>query len=250
MCSVDRLVQRLSAEVASADERVHALQVGANTVFRLKEQRVKRFAAMAERVLASLQLRIETLMKYLAFNHVPKLMRLDRHGGERRTLESVDVTVEVPYSDECPAMVELAFRVGADSTVENAFIEYALRIVPVYIEFESHARLLVSIDSPGDEEIAVWIEDRLVEFTRTYLAMFFNEQYQRQSLEMDPVMNISFPRAFAAEKRQFRERTFYFYTHESSDEFEVDPGNYVGTEERSAEQSANARPAEEPGQDK
>ena len=90
-------------------------------------------------------------------------------------------------------------------------------------------KLLVPIDNPSDEAIAAWLDDRLVEFTRTYLELYFTDQYQKQSLETDPVMNIHFPRAFAAGKQEYQGRTYHFYTKESLQEFEQDPAAYVGT---------------------
>jgi YHS domain-containing protein len=119
--------------------------------------------------------------------------------------------------------------VGHDGPIENAIIKYQLEILPIYLKFDSHAQLLVPIDNPSDEAIAAWLDDRLVEFTRTYLELYFTVQYQRQSLETDPVMNIRFPRAFAAGKREYRGRTYHFYTKESLQQFEKAPFEYVET---------------------
>ena len=61
--------------------------------------------------------------------------------------------------------------------------------------------------------------------------MYFTEQYQKQSFEMDPVMNIRFPRAFAAGKKEYQGRTYHFYTKESLQAFEKDPSEYVARRE-------------------
>jgi YHS domain-containing protein len=44
---------------------------------------------------------------------------------------------------------------------------------------------------------------------------------------MDPVMNIRFPRAFAAGKKEYQGRTYHFYTKESLQAFEKAPSEYV-----------------------
>jgi len=49
MSSVDQLVQRLSAEVAAAKERIHVLQSEAAKAFIGQEQRFMRFVALAAR---------------------------------------------------------------------------------------------------------------------------------------------------------------------------------------------------------
>ena len=56
-----------------------------------------------------------------------------------------------------------------------------------------------------------------------------NDEYQKKSLEMDPVMNIRFPRAFAAAKTECQRRTYHFYTQESFQLFEEDPSEYTNT---------------------
>ena len=71
-----------------------------------------------------------------------------------------------------------------------------------------------------------------MEFTRTYLELYFTDQYQKQSLETDPVMHIRFPRAFAAGKKEYQGRTYHFYTKGSLQDFEKAPSQYIETEDR------------------
>ena len=229
MPSVDQLVERLSDEIAAARERLHLLQTEATQVFHGQEQRFTRFVALADRIRAIFEPRIEALTEVNVFKDIKKSLGLERQGPEGRGLHEETITLSVPYSEECPAKVVLSFRVGHDSPIENAIIDYGLEIIPIYIKFDSHAQLLVPLDNPSDEAIAAWLDDRLVQFTRTYLELYFTDQYQKQSLQTDPVMHIRFPRAFAAGKREYHGRTYYFYTRESLQQFEKDPSGYVGT---------------------
>jgi YHS domain-containing protein len=229
MPSVNQLVQRLSDEVNAARERLHSLQTEATQVFHGREQRFQRFVALADRIRAILQPRIEALTEVNVFKDVKKSVSLERQGSEGLGLHEETTTLSVPYSEESPAKVVLSFRVSHDGAIENAVIEYDLEILPIYIKFDSHVQLLVPLDNPSDEAIAAWLDDRLVEFTRTYLALSFTDQYQTKSLETDPVMNVQFPRAFAAGKKEDHGRTYYFYTKESLQDFEKAPSDYVGT---------------------
>jgi YHS domain-containing protein len=228
MPAVNQLVQRLSDEVNVARERLHSLQAEATQVFHGQEERFKRFVALADRIRAIFQPRIAALTEVNVFKDIKKSVRLDRQGPEGLGLHEETTTLVVPYSEESPAKVVLTFRVSHDRAIENAVIEYGLEILPIYIKFDSHAQLLVALDNPSDEAIAAWFDDRLVEFTRTYLAMSFTDQYQTKSLETDPVMNIRFPRAFAAGKKEDHGRTYYFYTKESLQDFEKAPSDYIG----------------------
>lgn len=229
MPSVERLVQRLSDEINSAKERLHSLQTKATLVFHDQELRFMRFVALAERIRAIFQPRIEALAKIYVFKDIKKSVSLEQQGPEGLGLHEETTTLAVPYSEDCPAKVVLSFRVSHDRAIEHAVIEYALEILPIYIKFDGHVQLLVPLDNPNDEAIAAWFDDRLVEFTRTYLELSFTDQYQKKNLETDPVMNVQFPRVFAAGKQEDHGRTYYFYTKESLQAFEKAPADYVGT---------------------
>ena len=65
------------------------------------------------------------------------------------------------------------------------------------------------------------------EFTRIYFEVYFHDEYQKKSLAIDPVMNVRFPQAFAAGKKEYPKRTYHFYTDESLRLFEHDPSAYI-----------------------
>ena len=227
MSSVDQLVERLSAEVAGATERIRVLQTEAAKAFVGQEQRVMRFVALTERIHALLQPRIEAFTEVDVFKDIEQNVSLELRGPEERGFHGRTTTLSVPSSDACSGKVELSFRLGHDGPIENAIMDYRLDILPIFIKFDSRAQLIIQIDNPSEDAIAAWIDDMLVGFTRTYFEMYFTEQYQNESFEMDPVMNVRFPRAFAAGKKEYQGRTYHFYTEESLRAFEKDPSEYV-----------------------
>jgi YHS domain-containing protein len=113
--------------------------------------------------------------------------------------------------------------------MKNVVVEYRFEILPIFIELDSHDELVVPIDEPNDETISAWIDDKLVAFTKTYFDVYFSDEYQKDSLELDPVMNIRFPRALAAAKKEYQSQTYHFYTEESYRLFENDPSDYIET---------------------
>jgi len=227
MSSVDQLVQRLSAEVAGATERIHVLQTEAAKAFIGQEQRFMRFVALAERIHAILQPRIEAFTKVNVFKDIEPNVSLELRGPEERGFHGRTTTLSVPSSDACSGKVELSFHLGHDGPIENAIMDYRLEILPIFIKFDSHDQLVIPIDNPSEDAVAAWIDDKLVGFTRTYFEMYFTEQYQKQSFEMDPVMNVRFPRAFAAGRKEYQGHTYHFYTKESLEAFEKTPSEYV-----------------------
>ena len=227
MSSVESLVQRLSAEVAAATERVHSLQAKAAQYARGQEQRFECFVALTKRIDAIFQPRIEAFTNVNVFKDIEKSVTVERSGPAGRELPGGTTTLVVPYSDECPDKVKLAFHLGHDGPIENVILEYNLEIIPVLIDFDKHDQLVIPIDKPDEDAIAAWIDDKLVGFTRTYFELYFIDQYQQQCMETDPVMNIRFPRAFAAGKKECQRRTHRLDTKESLQESEQAP-EYVG----------------------
>ncbi|MBN1912256.1 MAG: hypothetical protein JW818_21225 [Pirellulales bacterium] len=227
MSSVDALVKRLAAEAAAATERIHLLQAEAAKAFIGQEERFRRFVALTERIHAILRPRLEAFRKLNVFKDIVQSVSLELRGPEERGFHGRTTTLLVPFSDACPAKVELSFRLGHDGSIENALMDYHLEILPIFIKYDSHDQLVIPIDHPREDVIAAWIDDKLVGFTRTYFEMYFTEQYQKQSFEMDPVMNVRFPRAFAAGEKQYEGRTYHFYTKESLQAFETAPSQYV-----------------------
>ena len=227
--SVENLVQRLSVEVDAASERVHTLQTKASQVFLGQQQRLKRFVAVADRIHAILVPRLEALTNVNVFKDITQSVSLESRGPEGRGFHGRTTKLTVPYSDKRPAPMEFSFRVGHDGPLENAVIDYRLQILPIFIKFDSNDQLVSPIEVPNEEAIAAWIDDKLVGFTQTYFEVYFHDEYQKTSLEMDPVMNVRFPKAFAAGKKEYQRRAYHFYTKESLQLFEKDPSAYIET---------------------
>lgn len=223
----ESLIQRLAAEVTAATERIHMLQTEAAKAFAGHEQRFMRFAVLAERIQAILQPRVEAFTRVNVFKDIEPQVSLELRGPQERGFHGRTTMLSVPSSDACSGKIELSFRLGHDGPIENATIDYRLEILPIFIKFDSHDQLVIPIDNPDEDAIAAWIDDKLVGFTRTYFEMYFTEQYQKQSFEMDPVMNVRFPRAFAAGEKEYQGHTYHFYTKESRQAFANNPSEYV-----------------------
>lgn len=229
MSSVDALVERLGAEVSAARERVRSLQTKAAQAFAGQEERFMRFVTMADRVHAILLPRLEALTKVDVFKDIKQIVSLEGQGLDVRGVHGRTTTLAVPFSDACPAKVQLSFRLGHDGPVENAIMDYRLEILPIFFKFESHDQLMIPISHPNEDAIAKWIEDKLVGFTQAFFELHFHNEYQRTHLETDVVMNMRFPKANAAGEKEYEGRTYYFYTDESLLAFERDPSEYVAT---------------------
>lgn len=229
ICSVDGFVERLGEEVSAARDRVRSLQTEAATACFGQEQRFLRFVAVADRIHSILLPRIEAFTTVDIFKEITQRVSQEGQGLDVRGFHGRTTTLLIPFSDACPAKVELSFHVDHDGSVENAILDYRLEILPIFIKFNSHDQLIIPIADPIEDTIGTWIEDKLVGFTQTFFKMYFHDEYQKKHLETDPVMKIQFPRTFAIGKKEYRGRLYHFYTKESLQAFETDPSEYVTT---------------------
>ena len=225
--SVDAFVERLDAEVSTARQRVRSLQTKAAKAFAGQEQRFIDFITVADRVHAILLPRLKAFTKVDVFKNIVQFVSLEGKGLDVRAFHGRTTTLSVPLSDECPANVQLSFRHGHDGPVENAIMDYRLEILPIFFKFDSHDQLIIPISNPNEDAIAGWIEDKLVGFTQSFFELHFHNEYQKKRLTTDPVMSIQFPKAYAAGKKEYQGRTYYFYTDESLLAFANDPSAYV-----------------------
>lgn len=221
------LVRRIKAEVDDAAARVLTLQTEAAKAFAGKEQQLKHFMRTADRIHSILVARLNAFTTVDVFRDVEHDTSLELRGPESHAFHGRTTTATVPRSDDCATPMEFDFCVGHDGPIEKVIMDYRIRILPIFIKFNSHHQSVIPLDQLNESDVAAWIDERLVEVTQTYFEMSFNHEYQKKRLELDPVMNIHFPRAFAAQNGAYRNRTYYFYTNESFEAFEKNPSEYV-----------------------
>ncbi len=225
----DGLVERLSAEVTGARERIQSLQTEAAEAFAGQEQRFMQFVAVADRIHAILLPRLEVFTKVEVFKDIKQFVSVEGQGLDGRGFHGRTTTLSIPLSDACPAKVQLSFRLGHDGAVENAIMDYRLEILPIVFKFDSHDQLSIPVNAPDADAISRWIEDKLVEFTRTFFELQFHDQYQRNHLVTDVVMNVRFPKVYAAGQQECEGHTYYFFTPASLQAFSRDPSTYIAT---------------------
>jgi len=69
--------------------------------------------------------------------------------------------------------------------------------------------------------IGAWLDERIVDFVRTYLAVHENEFYLKAHMVEDPVAHVRFPDFAAASTLERGGKTLYFIANETREEFEA-----------------------------
>jgi YHS domain-containing protein len=213
--STDELSRRLDAEFAAARSRISQFQGEAERSYEASRRRYRTFLAASRRIRKLVQARLVAIAPRLPLEEVrPTIYR-----GGRRYQGSVAARV---HSDL--AQIKVRITLASDSDVANLMLDYDLDVLPVYIKFAPHERLVQPVEAIDTAAIAGWLDDRLVELAHVYLEIGLDEAYQKDHLVSDPVANVRFPRHYARMQLQFEGKTYYFISDETCWEFERQHG--------------------------
>src|SRR5262249_23113369 len=115
--------------------------------------------------------------------------------------------------------VGLRFSASTDPDVRTVILGYDLEIIPVFFRYEPHAELEFPLDAVDEAAAGWWVDDRIVDFVRAYLAMGEDEFSSPEHLVEDPVAHVRFPDCAAGATREWQGKKYYFIGDETRREF-------------------------------
>lgn len=145
----------------------------------------------------------------------------------KRDIDGANLTLSFPRTQERSALVEVVLTISHDDAFKQVLFGYELRIIPVFMEFEKFSKLTLPLDGLMPEQVAAWLDERLLAFMKTYLNMQFVEQYQRDNMATDPVLNRRFPSNLAAGTIEHKGTKYHFASAESLNMFKASPEKYL-----------------------
>jgi YHS domain-containing protein len=118
------------------------------------------------------------------------------------------------------ARVRLKFSAATDRDVRKVILSYDLEIIPILMRFEPHTEVEFPLHAVDQEAVARWVDDRIVDFVRSYFALGENEIYLKDQMVEDPIAHVRFPRAAAGATLEQGGQKFYFIGEETRQEFQ------------------------------
>jgi len=160
----------------------------------------------------------------------PRLETLARHFPNAK-LSTVEPTGEhvcwLGYCERFPASTKVTFTVEHDVRFEKVSVGYAASMVPVFVKFNEHDRLMLPLERVDDETVAQWLERRLLEFLDSYLRIDRGGDDFAEDTTVDPVCGMRISRSLAAVSTQYRGHAYYFCSADCESKFSHDPTAYV-----------------------
>ncbi|MCE9608161.1 MAG: hypothetical protein K8U03_25025 [Planctomycetia bacterium] len=207
MANIDDLVARIDSEFSASEQRVKHLQNEALAAYEGRQERFKTFLKTCERLQDVWRPRLETLAKKFGdeVKVSPSVVRGERH---------VTLDFKSPL-----AAVKLAFSASTDPDVRKLVLQYDLEILPILMEFPRHAQFEAPLDNIDAASVGKWIDDRIVDFVKSYLAMQHNQYYLKDHMVTDPISGTSLPKFAAAATHLQDGVTYHFISEKTRDEF-------------------------------
>jgi YHS domain-containing protein len=209
MVDVADLLKRIDAEFHALDGKIEDARAE-----RLQEHRERR------KRLAAFEKQMEAVPPVWE----PRLKALQQRFGDQMkvtpVLTSTSRQVTLEFQSDL-ARIRLRFSVSTDREVRQLILNYDLEIIPVFMQFDSHREAEWPLEGFDMAKAADWLDDRIVDFVRTYLSLHENEHYLKEHMVEDPVAGVRFPRFAAGASLERGGKTYYFIGEETRREFEA-----------------------------
>jgi hypothetical protein len=207
MPDINSLASRIDAEFTAVAEKIKKFQVEQVEEHKERQQRLELLGKVFEEMSAIWKPRLELLVQKFG----------DRVHVEPRILPS---TREATFAFKSQmARVGLKFSATTDRDVRKLILNYDLEIIPVLMHYIPHEELEFPLNAVDKEAAAKWVEDRIVEFLKSYLSLGENEYYLKENMVEDPIANVRFPSVAAAATLDWQGKKFYFVGEETRREF-------------------------------
>jgi YHS domain-containing protein len=207
MPDINSLGRRIDAEFSTAAEKIRKFQAEKVEEHKARQKRLEQLGRIFEELRDIWKPRLELLA--IKFKDTVKVT--PKLSPSRR--EAVfEFRSNLAY-------VHLKFSAHTDWDVRKVILSYDLKILPALMQFTPHAGVEFSLGAVDKNAVAVWIDDRIVEFVQAYLSMNENEAYLKEHMVQDPVALVRFPSFAAGATLEWNGQKYYFLAEETRREF-------------------------------
>jgi hypothetical protein len=88
------------------------------------------------------------------------------------------------------------------------------------MKFDSHDEIEFPLGAVDDQALGNWMDDRIVDFVKTYLSLHENQYYLKGHMVEDPIAKIQLPKYAAGASLQEKGKTIYLINDASMQEYQ------------------------------
>lgn len=131
------------------------------------------------------------------------------------------------FCQRFPAAAELEFAIEHDVRFDKLIVHTQTRMMPVFVRFSEQDNLPLSLDQVAEDQVADWVEERLLEFLDTYLRIDGGGEEFADEPATDPICGMRIRRSDAAASDSYYGHPYYFCCVDCHQKFQQDPEQYV-----------------------
>jgi hypothetical protein len=207
MPDINSLASRIDAEFGAVEDKIKQFQVGQVEAHQQRQKRLEQLTKVFEQLREVWKPRLDLLVQKFG----------DRVQSKPRL---VPTSREATFDFQSQlARVSLKFSATTDRDIQKVILSYDLSIIPVLMRFKPHDEVEFPLNTVDKEAVAKWIDDRIVDFVKTYFSMGENEIYLKDQMVEDPIAHVRFPKVAAASSLEWQGQKLYFIGEETRREF-------------------------------
>jgi hypothetical protein len=207
MTQSNTLAERIDAEFSALEDKIKKAQSEKLEDYKGRQKRLEQLGKVFDELQGVWKPRLELLTKKFG-------------DGVQVTPSVTPSKREATFEFQSKrGRVRLKLSASTDRDVRNVVLGYDLEIIPIFIKYEPHAEQAFPLEAIDPAAVGQWIDDRIVDFVRTYLSMGENEIYMRDRMVEDPVAHVSFPDFAAGATLEWQGQKYYFLGEETRREF-------------------------------
>jgi len=131
------------------------------------------------------------------------------------------------FCERFPTFAQIEFSIEHDVRFDKLIVQIRTRMMPVFVRFNEQDNLLLPLDAAEDEEVADWVEERLLEFLDTYLRIDAGGEDFTEEPVTDPVCGMKLDRSMAAASDSYYGHPYYFCGESCHAKFQETPEQYA-----------------------
>lgn len=126
-------------------------------------------------------------------------------------------------TDRFPATAVLCVGIALDEDRAKSVLSCSVEFTPALVEYEPADTIAVPLEATPWDDLATWLEAKLLRFVESYLLVERHPAYQQDNVHIDPVCGMTVPASVAIETVVYNERTFYFCASSCRERFMGSP---------------------------
>jgi YHS domain-containing protein len=133
------------------------------------------------------------------------------------------------FCERFPASTKVSFSIDHDVPFEKAAICFEATMMPAFVKLNDQDKLIFPLENVNEEDVAGWVEERLLEFLQAYLRIDRGTDDFDEDVASDPVCGMRISRSQAVSNHNYLGHPYFFCSSQCAERFNSNPASFLQT---------------------